>query len=98
MTRRTVNTIATTYAYDTTGQLTQETDANTLSTYHKNYSYAVDDTSNPARWKTLPGTATLVTLFKGDGLIQGNHAFYLKAQDVAGDDLDGERVVHHDYQ
>jgi hypothetical protein len=49
-----------------------------------NYFYALDDTSNPARWKSLPGSANLVTLFKGDGLVQGNHAFYLKAQDVAG--------------
>ena len=49
-----------------------------------NYYYAVDDTSNPARWKKLPGDANLVTLFKSDGLTEGNHAFYLKAQDVAG--------------
>jgi hypothetical protein len=48
------------------------------------YYYALDDTSNPSRWKSLPGTANLVTLFKGDGLVEGNHAFYLKAQDVAG--------------
>ena len=49
-----------------------------------NYFYALDDTSNPSRWKSLPGSANLVTLFKGDGLVEGNHAFYLKAQDVAG--------------
>ncbi|MBF8294932.1 MAG: hypothetical protein HW389_1477 [Bacteroidetes bacterium] len=49
-----------------------------------NYYYALDDTSNPARWKKLPGDANLVTLFKSDGLTEGNHAFYLKAQDVAG--------------
>lgn len=49
-----------------------------------NYFYALDDTSNPSRWKTLPGSANLVTLFKSDGLVEGNHAFYLKAQDVAG--------------
>ena len=49
-----------------------------------NFFYALDDTSNASRWKSLPGTANLVTLFKGDGLVEGNHAFYLKAQDVAG--------------
>ena len=49
-----------------------------------NYYYALDDTSNPSRWKSLPGTSNLVTLFKSDGLVEGNHAFYLKAQDVAG--------------
>ena len=49
-----------------------------------NYYYALDDTTNPSKWKSLPGSANLVTLFKGDGLTEGNHAFYLKAQDVAG--------------
>ncbi len=49
-----------------------------------NYFYALDDTSSPSRWKSLPGTANLVTLFKSDGLVEGNHVFYLKAQDVAG--------------
>jgi hypothetical protein len=49
-----------------------------------NFFYALDDTSSPSRWKSLPGTANLVTLFKSDGLVEGNHAFYLKAQDVAG--------------
>ena len=49
-----------------------------------NYYYALDDTSNPSRWKKLPGDANLVTLVKSDGLTEGNHAFYLKAQDIAG--------------
>lgn len=49
-----------------------------------NYYYALDDTSNPSKWKSLPGTANLVTLYKSDGLTEGDHAFYLKAQDVAG--------------
>jgi hypothetical protein len=48
------------------------------------YYYALDDTSNPLNWKRLPGDADLVTLYKSDGLIQGRHFFYLKAQDVAG--------------
>lgn len=48
------------------------------------YFYALDDTSNPSRWKSLPGNANLVTLFKSDGLTEGNHVFYLKAQDIAG--------------
>ena len=49
-----------------------------------NYYYAMDDTSTPSKWKKLSGAANLVTLFKSDGLVEGNHAFYLKAQDVAG--------------
>ncbi len=48
------------------------------------YFYAVDDTTRASSWKNLPGSANLVTLFKGDGLTEGNHAFYLKARDVAG--------------
>ncbi|HTP79299.1 MAG TPA: hypothetical protein VMM57_02720 [Bacteroidota bacterium] len=48
------------------------------------YYYALDDTSNPANWKSLPGTSNLVTLFKSDGLTEGDHVFYLKAQDIAG--------------
>ena len=48
------------------------------------YYYALDDTSNPSKWKRISGEANLVTLFKSDGLTEGNHAFYLKAQDVAG--------------
>jgi len=48
------------------------------------FSYALDDTSNQANWKTIPGYARSVTLFKSDGLVQGNHTFYLRARDVAG--------------
>lgn len=48
------------------------------------YYYAVDDTNDPSRWKSLSGDAALVTLSKKDGLTEGNHAFYLKAQDIAG--------------
>jgi hypothetical protein len=49
-----------------------------------NYFYAMDDTTNPSRWKSLSGASNLVTLSKSDGLTEGNHAFYLKAQDIAG--------------
>ena len=48
------------------------------------YFYALDDTTNPSRWKSLSGAANLVTLFKKDGLTEGDHVFYLKARDVAG--------------
>ncbi len=48
------------------------------------YYYALDDTANPSRWKSLSGSANLVTLTKSDGLTEGNHAFYLRAQDIAG--------------
>jgi len=55
------------------------------------YYYALDDTSNPANWKALPGYADTVTLTKNDGVTGGptpgstrRHFFYLKAQDIAG--------------
>ena len=61
------------------------------------YFYALDDTSNPANWRSLPGTYSSVTLFRNrtigpsdplnyrlDSLTEGNHVFYLKAQDIAG--------------
>lgn len=50
----------------------------------QNYWWALDDTSNPNRWHALPGTSNFLTLGKADGITQGNHAFYLKAQDIAG--------------
>jgi hypothetical protein len=46
--------------------------------------YAVDDTLNPSSWHRLTGTSRLVTLRKSDGLTEGNHVFYARAQDVAG--------------
>ncbi len=62
-----------------------------------NYYYALDDTSDPSRWRTLPGTFNSVTLFRDrvitasdppnyrrDSLTPGDHVFYLKARDVAG--------------
>jgi hypothetical protein len=48
------------------------------------YFYSIDDTTNPSQWKCLPGTTNLVTLFKNDGLTEGNHVFYLYARDTAG--------------
>jgi len=48
------------------------------------YYYALDDTINPAKWKTLTSDNSLVTLYKSDGLTEGTHIFYLKARDVAG--------------
>ncbi len=53
--------------------------------------YALDDTTNPANWKQLPGSSSYVTLYKSDGVTGGpspgttmRHFFYLRAQDVAG--------------
>lgn len=71
----------TTYTVATFQWLGTDIDGNETIT---NYYYALDDTTTPSKWKQLPGDANLVTLFKSDGLKEGNHAFYLKAQDVAG--------------
>jgi hypothetical protein len=49
-----------------------------------NYYYAIDDTSQPARWKTVASTSNYVTVDSSDGLTEGTHVFYLKARDVAG--------------
>jgi hypothetical protein len=46
--------------------------------------YTLDDTTNPSTWKYLSGDNSRVTLYKSDGLLEGKHAFYLKARDVAG--------------
>lgn len=46
--------------------------------------YTLDDTSNAANWKSLPGGSNRATLLKSDGLVEGNHVFYLRAQDIAG--------------
>ncbi len=48
------------------------------------YYYALDDTTNPSKWKSLTGDYSRVTLRKSDGLMEGTHIFYLKARDVAG--------------
>jgi len=48
------------------------------------YWWALDDTVNPSRWHAVSGTSNFLTLYKSDGLTQGRHVFYLKAQDIAG--------------
>ncbi len=62
-----------------------------------NYYYALDDTSQASRWRTLPGSFTSLTLFRNrflspmdppnfrnDSLTAGDHVLFLKARDVAG--------------
>ena len=48
------------------------------------YSYALDDTTNPSKWKNLTSDNNRVTLYNSDGLTDGTHIFYLRARDVAG--------------
>ena len=48
------------------------------------YSYALDDTTNPARWKNLTSDNNRVTLYNSDGLTEGTHIFYMRARDIAG--------------
>jgi hypothetical protein len=50
----------------------------------QNYMYALNDTLDPASWKTLPRSTTFITLFEDDGLAEGDNVFYLKAVDIAG--------------
>jgi hypothetical protein len=50
----------------------------------QSYFYALDDTSTPASWTQISGALSNVTLFKQDGLVEGNHIFYLKCLDIAG--------------
>ena len=46
-----------------------------------NFYYALDDTST---WTQIAGDLNRVTLFKSDGLTEGDHIFYLKCRDIAG--------------
>jgi hypothetical protein len=46
--------------------------------------YAVDDTLSASSWHRLDGTSRLATLRKADGLTEGRHVFYARAQDIAG--------------
>ena len=71
----------TTYTVATFQCIGSDLDGNETIT---NYYYALDDTVNPNSWKTLPGSASNVTLFKNDGLNEGKHIFYIRAKDVAG--------------
>lgn len=50
----------------------------------EHYEYVLDDTTEPAAWVTLDPQTTSVTLTAEDGLIEGEHAFYLRALDIAG--------------
>ncbi len=45
------------------------------------FEYALDDTSN---WQELPGDSRNIVLTAGDGLSAGNHAFFIRAVDIAG--------------
>ncbi|MCG8607427.1 hypothetical protein MJD09_20900 [bacterium] len=48
------------------------------------FQYALDDTTNPSNWRDLPAGQTSVTLTASDGLTEGEHVFFLRAEDVAG--------------
>ncbi|MFA4838723.1 MAG: hypothetical protein WC703_04520, partial [Candidatus Neomarinimicrobiota bacterium] len=45
------------------------------------FEYALDDTSI---WRTIPGYLRMTTLTADSGLTEGNHAFYIRAVDIAG--------------
>lgn len=46
------------------------------------YEYVLDDTT--AAWVEIPGKTTFVLLKEQDGITEGEHAFYLRAVDIAG--------------
>ncbi len=50
----------------------------------REYQYALNDTLDPASWKSLPRSTTFMTLHAADGLREGENAFYLRAIDIAG--------------
>jgi hypothetical protein len=50
----------------------------------REYQYALNDTLDPAAWKSLPRSTTFLTLREDDGLREGDNAFYLRAVDIAG--------------
>lgn len=50
----------------------------------REYQYALNDTLNPASWRSLPRSTTFLTLRAQDGLREGDNAFYLRAVDIAG--------------
>ena len=43
--------------------------------------YALDDTSS---WNILPGTRRELSLFEEDGIVEGDHALFIRAVDIAG--------------
>lgn len=47
------------------------------------YQYALDDTA-AGNWRDLPPTQKSIILKEADGITPGNHAFYLRAIDIAG--------------
>jgi hypothetical protein len=48
------------------------------------FQYVLDDTTNPSNWRDLPAAQNSVTLSQNDGLTEGEHVFFLRAEDVAG--------------
>ncbi len=48
------------------------------------FQYVLDDTSDELAWRDLDAGRTSITLTKADGLTEGEHIFFLKAEDVAG--------------
>ncbi|NOX37089.1 MAG: hypothetical protein GXO78_06075 [Calditrichaeota bacterium] len=47
------------------------------------FEYALDDTSRD-NWRRIPGYRRTLTLNADSGLTEGNHAFYIRAVDIAG--------------
>ncbi|MDH7515120.1 MAG: hypothetical protein QHI48_04510 [Bacteroidota bacterium] len=48
------------------------------------FRYALNDTLDPASWRSLPRSQTFITLTARDGIRPGDNAFYIKAVDIAG--------------
>lgn len=46
-----------------------------------NFEYAIDDTNN---WVSISGEKRSLTLFETDGITAGDHAFFIRAVDIAG--------------
>ncbi len=46
------------------------------------FEYVLDDTTGP--WRRIPGYRRTLTLNADSGLTEGNHAFYIRAVDIAG--------------
>lgn len=47
------------------------------------FEYALDDTSDTTNWHQIPGDRRTITLKEADGVIPGDHAFYIRAVDIA---------------
>lgn len=48
------------------------------------FQYVLDDTTDESSWRDLDAGQTSITLTKEDGLTEGEHVFFLRAEDVAG--------------